>query len=517
VTTPTLPVFSSYVPPDVYVADTSSPVVIATGVNPQVLTIVGPALGYRTAVQSFPVYAATPAQLQFQGVFTTAQTGPPAIPAPTVVITGTSAELAVGVDYSFTTTPDPSGNPALAITTVSRVSSSSDVTDGQQVTITYSYADASYYAPQVLTSSQAVINAYGPALTSSVPSTPNASQVANPLSFAAQIAFTNGANQIITVACNPANGSLEEQLAACYAQIATTAAATIVVPVFPDDLTAPSGTASAYALALATDLNTACVNASSSGFPRIGLFGLPRNYSETTEPVPSFTSSLSSRWITVAYPEIVQVFNTMTQQTFNAAGCYLAVALGATLSSLPVDQGLTRQVLNGFQGLTATEVQNMTPTFMNTLAASGACIVTQSANGTLFCRHGITTDTSALNYSEISLVRQAQALFTSVQSGMENSGLIGQPITATMAATVQGALLSILEQAVSSSIIVSYTNVAVSQEVYPGGNPSIMQCSFSYQPAVPLNYIEVTFSIDLTSGAVSTQSQQNAATPVTSG
>lgn len=513
-TVQTLPVFSSYVPPDVYVADVSSPIITPTGVNPQVLTLIGPAQGYRTASQSFPIFAGTGAQLTFSGVFTTAQTGPPAISAPVVIITGTSTVLTPGTDYSFTVTPDPSGNPALAITTVFRAGTSVNVSDGQQVTITYNYADATYFAPQVFTDSQSVINAYGPALVSTVPSVPNASQVDNPLSFAAQIAFANGANMLIAVALNPANGSLEQQFVDAYQQVANTYAATILVPVFDDDLSAPSGTVAAYAEALASDLNAAAQNASAAGFPRIGIFGLPRNYSESDVPVTSFTSSLHSRWITVAYPENVQVFNSLTQQTFNASGCYLAVALGATLSSVPIDQGLTRQVVNGFAGLTATEMQLMTPTFMNTLAAAGACIVTQDRTGALICRHGLTTDMSALNFREISMVRQAQALFTLIQQGMEQSGLIGQPITADMPATVQGALLSLLEQAVSSSIIQAYANVSATQQTYPGGDPSIIVCTFSYAPAVPLNYIEVTFSIDLTSGNTTVQSQQNASAPV---
>jgi hypothetical protein len=510
-TTPTLPVFSSYVPPDVYVADVSTPVVTPTGVNPQILAICGPAQGFRTAAQSFLISSTEGAQLNFEGVFTASQVGPPAVSAPVVIITGTSTVLTPGTDYSFTVTPDPSGNSALALTTVFRVGTSTNVAEGQQVTITYNYADATYYAPQVFTDPASVLNAYGPALVSAPPSVPGASQVANPLSYAAQVAFANAANTIIAVALNPADGTLQQQFQAAYAKLATTYAATIIVPVFPDDLTVSSGTVAAYALALATDLEAACQNASDSGYPRISFFGFPRNYSEGDESVPAFTTSLAARWIVVAYPEIVQVFNSLTQQTFNAAGCYLAVALGAILSGLPVNTGLTRQVVSGFAGLTATEVQAMTPSFMNSLAAAGTTIVAQSRTGALICRHGLTTDMSALNFREISMVRQAQALFTLVQQGMEASGLIGQPITATMPATVQGALVSLLEQAVNDSIIVSYTNVSVNQQVYPGGDPSIVACSFSYLPAVPMNYVEVTFSIDLTSGNVSTQSQQNAA------
>ena len=506
----TIPTFTTYTPPDVYVADVTTPIVTAPGVAAQVMAIVGPALGYRTANESFLLYTATAAQLSFQGVFTTAVTGPPPIAAPVVTkIDGTV--LVQGVDYSFTVTPDVSGSPALAIATINRVATSSAIQDGAQITITYNYADVTYYRPQVFTDYQSVINAYGPPMVSVSPTTPGASQVANPLSFAAQVAFTNGANTIIALALNPGSGNLQQQLQAAYALLATSYQTTIIVPVFPDDLTPPAGTVSAYAAALASDLKAACISAANNGYPRIGIFGLPRNYSESAEPITTLAASLASKRIVLAYPEIVQVFNGMTGQVFNAAGCHLAVALGATLSSLPVNTGLTRQILDGFVGLTQGEIASMTTSVLNSLAAAGTCIVYQARTGALTCRHGLTTDVSALNNREISLVSQADTLLTQVATGMENSGLIGQPITTEMPAIVESALTSILEQCVSQDVINSWSDLTVTQQTFPAGDPTVITCTFTYVPGIPLNFIQVTFSIDLTSGLVTTQSAQNAA------
>jgi hypothetical protein len=512
----TIPTFSTYTPPGVYVQNTSGPIVTVSGVNPQILAICGPALGYRTATQSFQIYAATAALLTFTGVFTTAQGGPPAIAAPTVIITGTSTVLTEGVDYSFTVTPDPSGISALAITSVYRVSSSSNISDGQQVTITYNYADVTYYQPQTFTDPTSVVNAYGQPLVSAAPNAPNTSQVANPLSYAAQIAFTAGANQLICVACNPADGTLEQQLISAYAKLSANYAATILVPVFPDYLGALSSpdTSSEYAQLLASDLSTACLAASANGYPRIGFFGLPVDYSEGDLSIPDLDASLNSERLVLAYPEIVLAYNSVTRQTFSASACYLAVALGAMLSALPVNTGLTGQTVSGFVGLTAAEVQAMTPAFMNTLAAAGTCIVYQSRNNAMVVRQGLTTNMSALNYREISLVRQGDALLVAIQAGLENSGLIGSPITPNMVATVQGAIVSILQQCVAQNVIISYTNLTVQQQAYPGGDPTIITASFQYSPAVPLNYIAVTFAINLANGLVATQSAQNASTPV---
>lgn len=511
-----IPTFiGGYNPPDVYVADVTTPLITSTGVPPQVLTLIGPALGFRTASQSFLIFAATGFQLSFTGVFDTSVAGPPAIGAPVVTLSDGTV-LTVGTDYALTVTPDPSGDPSLAVTTVNRSGTSVNVSDGDQVTIVYNYADVTYYQPQVFTDYQSVLNAYGPPMVSTAPSTPNASQVANPLSFAVQVAFANNANTIIAVALNPADGDLEQQFQSAYAKVANTYAATILVPVFTDDLVTGGPTVAAYAELLANDLLTACVNASNAGFPRIGIFGLPRNYSESDISPTSFATFLSNKRAVLMYPEIVQVFNGLTNQVFNAAACYFAVAAGAILSALPVDTGLTRQQLAGFSGLTQTELQTMTPGFMNTLASAGICIVNQNRNNNLVIRHGLTTDMTGLNTREISLVRQADTLLTTVQAGLENANLIGQPITAEMPATVQGALVSILEQDVASGVIQSYANLTVTQQAYPGGDPSVMVCSFTYAPAIPLNYIEVTFSINLTTGQVTTQSAQNTAASSTS-
>jgi hypothetical protein len=506
----TIPSFTTYQPPGVYVQDVSTPIVVPSLLPAQVLTLVGPALGYRTAVQSLLISTATAVPLTYAGVYTTPVTGPPPIAAP-VVTTLAGTVLTSGVDYTLTTTADPSGNPGLATTTIVRVNSSVNVANGQQVVITFNYADATYFQPQAFSDPQSVINAFGQPFLSSVPSTSNASQVANPLAAAAQVAFANGAATLICLALNPADGTLEQQFQAAYAKLLTNPAVTIVVPVFTDDLTPGTGTVAALAVNLAEDLSSAMWTAYNDGFPRIGLFGLPRNYHESDVPVPTMAAEIASRRLVIAYPEITLLFNSVTGQIFQASGCYLAVALGAILSAHPVNTGLTNQVLKGFvtPGLSQTEIANMTNAAMNTLAAAGVSVC-YSYNGVLACRQGLTTDMSAVNFQEISVVRQSDTLLVAVQQGLRGSGLIGKPITGNTVSTVQEAVLGILEAAVTNAVIASYTNLSVTQQAYPGGNPTIISVTFQYSPALPLNYITVQMSVDLSNGLVATQSQQNA-------
>jgi hypothetical protein len=482
------------------------------------MALAGPALGYRTAVQSFLIYAATGALLNFSGVFTTAQDGPPAISAPVLTITGTSTVLVEGTDYTFTVTADPSGNTALATTSVSRVAESETVTDGTQVTATYNYADGTYYQPTLFTSLQSVISAYGQPLVTAAPTTPNTSQVANPLSFGAQVAFSSGASQVYCVATDPSDGTFDEQLTAAWAKLATNPNVTLLVPVFPDylDPLATPTSVPAFAQVIASDLDAACTTAAAAGYPRIGFMGLPVDYSESVLSVPAFATAISDERLVVAYPEIVQTYNPSTRQTFQACGCHLAASLAAILSALPVNTGLTGQAVPVFT-LTPTELQNMTVAAMNTIAAAGVTIVAQNRAGALQVRQGLTTDMADLNTREISVVRQSDTLMLLLEAGLEASGLIGSPITATMVATVQGAISSILQQAVNSAVIVAWLNLSVQQEAYPGGDPTIITASFSYAPAFPLNYITVTYSIDLSNGLVATAEAAASGTASTAG
>lgn len=505
----TIPSFTSYQPPGVYVEDVSTPVVASSFTPSQVVTLIGPALGYRTAVQSLLLSASASVALTYRGVFTTAAAGPPPIAAP-VVTTLAGTVLTPGVDYTLTVTSDPSGNPGLAATAIVRVSGSPNVSDGQQVKIVYNYADASYYLPEMFTDPQSVINAYGQPFLSTPPVAANASQVANPLTAAAQVAFANNATTLLCVPLNPADGSLSAQFSAAYKKIAANPNATIVVPVFTDDLAPQSGTVAALAQSLAQGLATAMNAAYNDGFPRIGFFGLPRNYSESDIPVPSLAANIGTKRVVLAYPETELVYNTSAGQTFAASGCYLATALGSILSSLPVDTGITNQVLKGFVGLPQSEISAMTTAFMNTLGAAGVSVC-YSLNGVLTCRQGLTTEQSnAINRTEISMVRQSDALLTAIGQGLQGSGLIGSPITSNTITAVQEAVLGILEGAIANSVIIAFTNLSVVQQSYPGGNPTVISVTFSYSPALPLNYITVQMSIDLSNGLVATQSAQNA-------
>ncbi len=491
-----MPDFSTYQPPGVYVEDNSDPIVTSTGLPASIIALIGPALGYQTATETLAIFSAQAAVLANHGIFTTAVTGPPAIAAPVVKkLDGTL--LAVATDYTFTV--DSSGSSG-TVTSISRVSNSPNVDDGDVITIAYAYAGVEYFSPQTHSDFDTIVAMYGLPMVSTAPSNPNSSQVASPLSLGAKVAIENGAATLLMVATNPADGDLRVQIQQAYDKVATNYSVTTILPILPDDLEVSSGTVATFTQQLAQDLRSHCVNASAAGYSRIGFFGTPRNYVETDLSQEALAGSLDSKRLVLVYPHNLNMFNSATNQITVVSGSYLAAACIGRFSTLPIAQGLTKQVVSSFQGLPTSIVQKMTRAYRDLLSSSGVMVTEIDRLSRLSIRHGVSTDMSALNTREISMTRIADTLFALVQLGMDSSDLIGQPIDAEMTSRVKGALTSILEQAKLADVIVDYSDLKVRQQTPSSGDPSVIECKFAYQPAVPLNYIVVQFQLNLTTG-----------------
>jgi hypothetical protein len=492
----TIPDFTRYVPPGVYVEDNSDPIVTSNGLPQSVVALIGPALGYQTASETLPIFATSGGILANRGIFVTAVAGPPAIAAPVVrKLDGTL--LAENTDYAFTV--DSSGVGG-TVTTLQRIGNSPNIADGDTVTVAYAYADPGYYQPQLHTDYDTIISMYGLPMITTAPANPNTTQVASPLSLAAKVAIQNGAGTVMTVATNPNDGDLRVQFQKAYDKIATDYSATLVVPVLPDDLTVSSGTVAAFVQQLAQDLKSHAENASTAGYARIGFFGTPRNYVEADLSQEALAGSLDSRRVVLMYPHNLSMFNSATNQITEVNGSHLAAATVGRLSSLPIAQGITKQGISSFQGLPDTVKQRMTKAYKDLLSGSGVAVAEIDRLNRLSVRHGVSTDMSALNTREISMTRIADTLYAMVQLGMEAADLIGAPIDAEMTTRVKAALTSILEQAKLSEVIVDYLDLKVRQQTAPSGDPSVIECKFAYQPAVPLNYIVVQFQLNLTTG-----------------
>lgn len=507
-----MPDFTSYVPPGVYVQDTSQPVVTPTTVTTNIVTVIGAAVGYQTNTELVKVYWGSNVALAKRGIFVSAVPGPPPISAP-VVKDSAGVTMVYGTDYTFVVDASGGGGASNAVTYIKRLGTSEvpsapspgGLVDGAAVYVTYNYANSAYYTPQLFTDPSQISATYGAAVSARAPANPNDSQVVCPLTLAAQIAMANGSSTILALPTNPADGTIKEQFEAAYAKIQADYRAALIVPLFVDAAPESGGEAgdahSADAvLAMIQDINNHCVNAANDGYGRMAFIGVETSYDTTTRAFDQLATTIHSKRTILAYPNQLSFYNTRLAQTTVISGYYLAAAMAGRLAGGAVERGLTKVSVTGFNGLPPALAQQQTKAFRDSLSKAGVAVVEQTRAGSLVIRHGVTTNMSALTTREISLVRVGDVLFELVQTGMDAAGLIGQPIDGDMTTKVKGALAGILERAITDQVIDSYGNLAVRQQVLPTGDPSVIEAQFAYKPAIPLNYITVSFAIDLNSG-----------------
>jgi len=507
--------FTQYKAPGVYVEDTTRPLVTSSQQSGSLAVLIGPGRGYQSVTEVLRAYSTPASAVPFGhlGAFKDAQVGPPAIAEP-VVKDASGTTLVRGSDYSFSST----GSGATIQVSITRLADDADVTDvsiasplgvadGDYFTVSYNYADSAYYTPLVYEEFDGIANVYGePFVTSS-------SAVNSPLSLAAKIAFENGAGRLMILPTDPADGTYQEQLVAAYAKVVTDYRAGMVVPLFVHGYSSNDGTDTTVSdtndytslASYITDVKTHVNAATAEGYGRIAFVGAPSDYDETNGGFDDLAIAAASKRVVVIYPPKINLYNSTANETIEVSGYYIAAGLTGILAGQAVERGITRQILTSFVSLPSSIFQAMTKVFKDTLSSSGVTVVETDRLQRLTVRHGVTTNMASLDTREISLVRIADALYQAVQFGMDNSGLIGEPIDEEMPSRVKGSLVGILEQAINDDVIISWDGLQVRQQSLPGGDPTVIECKFSYKPAVPLNYITVQFQIDLQTGLLDFQ------------
>lgn len=474
---------SGYNPPGVYVSSDSSSVSGAVGVQPTVACLVGPGLGYQTNADSL-VFASlsTPLVLSQLGIQQSS------VAVSYVDTGGVSHTLALGTDYTLAATDGSYPDTKTTITPVGTGTLPVNTT----ITVAYCYANANYFAVNTFTDFASLIAVYGN------PFNPTTGAIQSPLSLAAQFAFENGANTIYTVALSGL-GSLSDQYRDAYTLTEAVTGIDITVPVFAENAITDNTDLASFVSRFVTHLK----NCEAAGFPRVGLFGVGSGFSDSVTP-DTIAQSFNYKRVTFVWPKELLYYNSLTNSTVTVGGTYLAAACAGILCNNPVNQGLTRRQVRSFSGLTLKAAQASSVSNKNTWSASGVAVAEVNRLGQLVIRHGTTTDPSAVTNRELSIVRCQDALFNLVQQALDQAGLIGSPITEDTPLTVKSILAGALETSVASDTIQSYSNLSVRQQALPNGDPTVIECLFSYQPTYPLNYITVVMTLDLTTGQVTT-------------
>lgn len=466
-----------YVPPGVIVAEDASPVpniASSVAIPPSRIALVGPSVGYQTYTEALQMTGVVAQSLSKKGVST----------GSIVLTTVTGSTLTLTTDYTVAQTGTP---PEEATTTVTRVGGGA-ISDGQIVYATYQYTDSAFYEPFLSSDWDQIQSRYGSAIVSA------SGAIGSPLSLAAKIVMEQGVREILLV---PTKGSsvsavTAAQINTAYGKLETREDVGIVVPLgigITGTDVSPGDTNS-----LVQNLKTHVESMSSQGLYRIGVVGLDTG---ATRDHAALGPSIGSRRVMLAYPNILSWYNGYTNTTVEVGGVYLGAALGGMMAARMPQEPLTKKQVAGFSSIPARVLASMTKSVKDDLSNKGVAVAELSANDRIVVRHGTSTDRSSLITREISVTRGKDTMIRLVYQGLEQSGLIGTPVTADTPVRIRSIVEGALTQAQALGVINTFSNLAVKVKE---NDPTSVVVKYAYIPTYPLNYITVSFSINTVTG-----------------
>lgn len=504
-----MPDYTRYLRPGIYVDGLSTPTISQVGVAASAICLIGTGAGYHTYTETVSFESVNSAVLTKKG-----------IDVNSIVVTGYVTDPAVsgssiphtfekdiagspGTPKDYGVTVDTTGGVAASVTTVAKTSGGK-IEDGYpSVLVSYRYTDPDYYAVQTFDDFAGFSSAYGPAFDSVT------GAVVSELTLASQIAILNGATRIYAIALSGV-GSVQQQFADAYSLLSgSNSDVDLVVPLWGGvtDGAVLGGMLQTLRAALLADANNAIL--------RTAVVGFDAGYEGTPTQIATMLGQAPSRRIIAPWPNKFSFYNGYTNSTVPVDGYYMAAALAGQIASRSPQQPLTRKQPQGFSGIPVDVQRAMTTTVKDTLASSGACVLETDRTGRVVVRHGLTTDyAGGVLTREISIARAQDALYNLVGQTLDAAALIGQPITADTALRIKGIVAGALETAKTTNLIVDYTGLAVREQTLPGGDPTVIEVKFAYRPTWPLNYVEVGFTVDTSSGS---NTLTASGTPVTAG
>lgn len=366
--------------------------------------------------------------------------------------------------------------------------------DTLRVFVTYQASPANYWTPTRITSPAEAEAKYGPALDAN-------GAISSPLTFAAGLAFANGAAELILqplFAAGPvAPTGSDSDWSTTLEALRVQEDVNVIVPIIgvggpvltssdPTIRSIISAVKSHIDFMRALNIRVLAICGTDSTLAGQGEQATRRTLAQT----------FASEDITIMCPARFDYVNNANRR-ISVGGQYAAAAFAGMLSRYPVQATMTRKTMGGLVAVTSSEVVNRQE--KNRDAASGLTVL-ENVAGRIRVRHALTTDVSSITKSELNVVRSKHFLLDAIYDVMDEQ-IIGQVVADESAPiTVQVALDSVLQSMQIQGVVVSYGGISARLS---NTNPTQMDLRFAYKPPFALNYISVEFSIDLGQGSLS--------------
>lgn len=376
--------------------------------------------------------------------------------------------------------------------------------DKLTVRVSYKATPSDYWLATRCFSQYDVENKYGPAWDSS-------GNILNPVSFAASLAFANGANSVIVQALfaagtpntNPTGSVTDWENT--LANLRDIEDINVIVPIIEAGNLSVSSTDALALQILEAVQNHIAYMAQQQNQLVIAICGEDATGGTNASPnvlqthAASIGANAYADSLVIVSPGSFSIPNPVTGLQFNIGGQYAAACIAGMLSRYPVQTPLTRKRVNAITGVNVSR----TETDKDTDAANGLLVV-EAKRGKIQVRDAITTSQVNASARALSVVRGKHYMMENIRQALEDQ-VVGQIVLDAQANfRVQLIVAGELELLVNQGAIVSYDSIQCSADP---SDPTALQVRFSYLPAFPLNRVSVTFSIDQSSGVTFDQTQ----------
>ena len=477
--------FSRYLPPGVYTEAIRGPQLAVNSSAPTAVGLFGVTVGFRTWVESVlinpDVDEETPAVNR-----TLAKKG---IDTDSIEVRDPSSGQVYQLDTDYTIEHiDGTIGTSNATYAIKRVIDGGHIDPGDVVQVSYRYTDPNYFDPQLFYDYDDVRTAYGEPFNTAT------AEIQSELTLAAKFAFLNGAFQLVCVAVDPSTpgSATTGDYAEALDKLRDHPLVAIVVPA--------TGSVPVHQL-----VYQHVISQSENRFERRAILGMDG----TQVPIASQqriinAQSLSEQRIALVSPATFRYYSPELNNEIMLGGQYMAASLAGMTMAMSWAQPLTHKRVTGW-----ADVGELQPDQERNLESqNGLMVVEKTRRQIIRVRHGVTTDPTDLITREWSIIGQQDALTYRIRDYLEAANLIGQPIYPYTLVNVKASAEAALQSLVRDGLIVDYMGLKVRQLLT---NPDVIEITFGWLPAFPLNYIVVRFGVSLMTGNTSIGTTANAA------
>jgi hypothetical protein len=363
-------------------------------------------------------------------------------------------------------------NEAAADSTSTSNNPKTGMASGTTVLVSYKFTDNNYYEPTLFESFDDIADQYGAPFGSD-------GSISSPLTFAARLAMSNGADELIIVAATANNATA---FGTALDKLKNEETAAFIVPITGDT-------------AIHTLVAAHVASMNTGGFYRQGIVGQDgATTSVLATTLRSAAAGLNSEAMNLMSPASFGYINSISGQEMAIGGQYMAAAYAGMAAGRDAQVPLTRKPVGGFSSIkdkrTESEKQQD--------SSSGLAVI-ESKGGVIRVRHSVSTAPGSPNTGEFSVVRAKYEMARRIYDALDHNVIgIVAPLDETPL-IVQAVVSGVLEQVNSEGLISSWDNISASAL---NGDPTTIQVMYQYVPAYPVNRVEVRFQINTNTGVL---------------